>query len=144
MQHITKIRKKNLTRWNTLSNILLFHIYMKLNRFGRHTAQYQEPNTALSAYGFSYVEGCRTCSWRPPATRPTTFHLWKTRGCQCSIRLLMMSGVLPETCWASYKYGIKRFWYLLASCWIFFMNCTMMHGSTNIQYHEKSPVPISF
>jgi len=29
----------------------------------------------------------------------TTFHVWKTRGCQCSFRLLMMGGVLPETCW---------------------------------------------
>jgi hypothetical protein len=42
-----------------------------------------------------------------------------------------MGGVLPQTCWASYKYGIKS-WYTVASCWIFFMNCTMMHGSTNI------------
>jgi len=25
---------------------------------------------------------------RPPTTRPTTFHVWKTRGCQCSFRLL--------------------------------------------------------
>ena len=55
----------------------------------------------------------------PPTTRPTTFHVWKTRGCQCSFRLLMMGGVLPETCWASYKYGIIKFWYTVASCWIF-------------------------
>jgi len=31
----------------------------------------------------------------------TTFHVCKTRGCQCSFRLLMMGGVSPETCWAS-------------------------------------------
>jgi hypothetical protein len=47
---------------------------------------------------------------------------WKTRGCQCSFRLLMMGGVLPKTCWASYKYGIIKFWYIVASCWNFFMN----------------------
>ena len=59
-------------------------------------------------------------AWQsPPTTRPTTFHLWKTRGCQCSFRLLMMGGVSPETCWASYKYGIIKFWYIVASCWIF-------------------------
>ena len=34
---------------------------------------------------------------RPPATRPTTFHICKTRGCQCSFRLLMMGRVSPET-----------------------------------------------
>jgi hypothetical protein len=44
----------------------------------------------------------------------------------------MMGGVSPETCWASYKYEVK-FWYTVASCWIFFVNYTMMHGSTNIK-----------
>jgi hypothetical protein len=43
----------------------------------------------------------------------------KTRGCQCSFRLLMMGGVSPETRWASYKYGIIKFWYIVASCYIF-------------------------
>ena len=56
---------------------------------------------------------------RPPTTHPTTFHVWKTRGCQCSFRLLMMGGVSLETCWASYKYGIIKVWYIVASCWIF-------------------------
>jgi hypothetical protein len=59
--------------------------------FGRYTAHYQEPKTALAASGFSYVEGWWTCSWWtlsgtlcPPTTRLTTFQVWKTRGCQCS------------------------------------------------------------
>jgi hypothetical protein len=47
-------------------------------------------------------------AWRHPTTSPTTFHIWKTRGCQCRFRLLMMGGVSPETCWASYKYGIIK------------------------------------
>jgi hypothetical protein len=55
----------------------------------------------------------------PPTTHPTTFHIWKTGGCQCSFRLLMTGGVSPETCWASYKYGIIKFWYIVVSCWIF-------------------------
>jgi len=70
---------------------------------------------------------------RPPTTRPTTFHVWKNRGCQCSFRLLMVGGVSPETCWASYKYGIINFDTLLHLVGFFFMNCTMMHGSTNIK-----------
>jgi len=29
------------------------------------------------------------CAWqRPSTTHQTTFHVWKTRGCQCSFRLL--------------------------------------------------------
>jgi hypothetical protein len=55
------------------------------------------------------------CAWQ----RPPTFYVWKTRGYQCSFRLLMMGGVLPKTCWALYKYEIIQFWYIVASCWIF-------------------------
>jgi hypothetical protein len=56
---------------------------------------------------------------RPPTTCPTTFHVCKSRGCQCNFSPLMMGGVSPETCWASYKYWIIKFWYTVASCWIF-------------------------
>ena len=84
---IVQFIKKNPTRCKNVSKFLLFHIYMKLNMC---QAQYD-------------------CAWqRPPTARPTTFHVWKTRGCQCSFRLLMMGGVSPETCWASYKYGIIK------------------------------------
>jgi hypothetical protein len=34
--------------------------------------------------------------------QPSTV-LCKTRDCLCSFRLLMMGGVAPETCWASFK-----------------------------------------
>jgi hypothetical protein len=30
-----------------------------------------------------------------------------------------MGGVSPKTCWASCKYGIIKFWYPVASSWIF-------------------------
>jgi hypothetical protein len=58
------------------------------------------------------VEGCWTCSWW---TSGTVF--------------LMMGGLMPETCWVSY--GIIKFWYTVG---FFFVNCTMMHGSTNIKW----------
>jgi hypothetical protein len=69
---------------------------------------------------------------RPPSTRPTTFHVWKTRGCQCRFRLLMMGGVSPETCWASYKYGIIKFLCIVASCWIF--HCELYYDA---RIHER-------
>jgi len=104
------------------------------------TAYHQEPKTALAASGFSYVEGCWTCSWwtsgcawqRPPTTCPTTFHVWKTRGCQCSFWLLMI-GASPKTCWASDKYGIIKFWYTVASCWIFLYES---YYDARIQEHQ--------
>jgi len=63
---------------------------------------------------------CQACALqRPPTTRPATFHVWKTRGCRCSFRLLMVGSVSPKTCWASYEYGIIKFWYTIAFCRIF-------------------------
>jgi len=50
---------------------------------------------------------------RLPTTRPTTSHIWKTRGCQCSFRLLMMGGVSPETCWASFNLLAPEFYILI-------------------------------
>jgi hypothetical protein len=57
------------------------------------------------------VGGCcqAHCAWQcPPTRRPTFFHIWKIRDYQCSFRLLMMGSVSPETCWASYKYGMIK------------------------------------
>jgi len=123
--------KKNPTRCNNVSKFYYSIFTWSSTCFGRHAAHHQEPKTELAASGFSYMDGCWMCSWwtlsgtvycarqRPPATCPTTLHVCKTRGCQCSFRLLMMGGVSPETCWALCKYGIIKFWYIVASCWIF-------------------------
>ena len=125
---IIQFIKKNPTRCNNVSKFYYSIFIWSSTCFVWHTA-HQEPKTTLAASGFSYVEGCWTvvsgrcqahCAWqRPPNTCPTTFHVWKTKGCQCSFRLLMMGGVSDETCWASYKYGIIKLWYIVASCWIF-------------------------
>jgi len=63
----------------------LFHIYMKLNMFRVTYRPSSEPKTSLAASGFPtwrvvgrVVAG--RCQ-RPATTRPTTFHLCKTRGC---------------------------------------------------------------
>jgi len=40
--------------------------------------------------------------------------------------------VSPETCWASYKYGIITFWYIVASCWIFL--CELYYDA---RIHER-------
>ena len=45
----------------------------------------------------------------------------------------MMGGVSPETCWASFKYGIINFDKVLHLVGYFYMNYTIMHGSTNIK-----------
>jgi hypothetical protein len=66
----------------------------------------------VAACGSAYVKGCWTCGcWTLSGSqvtyatwqRPTTFHVYKTRGCLCSFGLLMMGGVSPETCGALFK-----------------------------------------
>jgi hypothetical protein len=76
----------------------------------------------VSKFYYSIFIWSSTCFGRHPDNVQTTFLEWKTRDCHCSFRLLTMGGVLPVTCWASYKYGIIKFWYIVAYCWIFFMN----------------------
>ena len=125
--------KEKPTRCNNVSKFYYSIFMWSSTCFGQHTAHHQEPKTALAASGFYTWKivvrvDCGPC---PPSTLPTTFHVWK--GCQCSFRLLMMGGVSPETCWASYKYVIIKCWYIVASCWFFYMSFTMMHGSTNIK-----------
>ena len=66
-----------------------------------------------------------------------TFHVWKTRGCQCSFRLLMMGGMSPEKCWASYKYGIIKCWYIVASCRIFLYE---LYYEERIHKHQFSVI----
>jgi hypothetical protein len=55
--------KKNPTRCNNVSRFYYSIFIWSSKYFGRHTAHRQEPKTALAASGFSYVEGCCTCSW---------------------------------------------------------------------------------
>jgi len=96
---IVQFIKENPTRCSNVSKFYYSLLIWGSTCFRGNTAHHQEPKTVLEASGFSCVEVCWTlsgtyCAWqRPPTTRPTTFHAWKTRGCQCSFRLLMMGGV---------------------------------------------------
>jgi len=121
--------KKNPTRCNNVSKFYYSIFIWSSTCFGRHTAHHQDPKTAMAqtlvlhtwrVVGHVVGGHCQAhCAWRLPTTRLTTLHVCKTRVCQCSFRVLMMGGVLPKTCWASYKYGIIKFRYIVASCWIF-------------------------
>jgi len=59
--------------------------------------------TVIAASGFTYIRK----------------NLCKTRGCNYSFELLMMSGVSLETCWAIKKHWNNKFYYTVASCWLF-------------------------
>jgi hypothetical protein len=44
-----------------------------------------------------------------------------------------MSGMPLETCWAFNERWNNKFYYKVASCWLFLLNHTTMHGSMNIK-----------
>jgi hypothetical protein len=102
---------ENPTRCHNVTKFYFIFIWSS-TCFGRHTAHHQEPNTAQAASGFACMEGCWTCSCWTLSGR--VYSAWQ-------LRLLMMGGVSPEICWASYKYEIKL-WYTVASCWIFYIS----------------------
>jgi len=60
-------------------------------------------------------------------------HAYVNQRLQIQLELLMMSGVLLETCWAFSERWIKKFYYKVASCWLFLLSHTTMHGSMNIK-----------
>jgi hypothetical protein len=61
-------------------------------------------------------------------------HAYVNQRLQIELELLMMSGVPLETCWASNKRFNNKFCYKVASCWLFLLNHTAMHGSINIKF----------
>jgi hypothetical protein len=63
--------------------------------------------TLIAASGFTYVCGCRQLTYVIPEAAITVFEL------------LMMSSVLLETCWAIKKHLNNKFYYSVASCWLF-------------------------
>ena len=60
-------------------------------------------------------------------------HAYVKQRLQIQLRLEMMSGVPLETCWAFNERWNNKFCYKVASCWLFLLNHTTMHGSINIK-----------
>jgi hypothetical protein len=53
------------------------------------------------------------------------------------LELLMMSGMPFEICLAFNERWNNKFYYKVASCWLFLMSRTAMHGSMNIKLKKK-------
>jgi hypothetical protein len=97
--------------------------------------------TAVAASGFTFVLWWQPCCVRGRAGRPArTQHGYhhdtkvKPDAATAFIELLMMGGKTPETCWAVNKRQDKK----LKNCCIrlvICLNCTMMHGLTNLKFY---------
>jgi len=61
-------------------------------------------------------------------------HAYVNQRLQIQLELLMMSGMPLETCWAVNERWNDKFCYKVASCWLFLLSHTTMHGSMNIKF----------
>jgi len=61
-------------------------------------------------------------------------HAYVNQRLQIQLELLIMSVVPLETCWAFNERWNNKFYYKVASCWLFLLSHTTMHGSMNIKY----------
>ena len=125
--------------------IILTFIYSS-TCFGRSPAHHQELMTAVAASGFylRFVVIVVLCSWSGRQARPRTQHTChhdtkvKPEAATAVIEVLMMGGKTPETCWAVNKRQDNK----LKNCCIWlviYLNCTMMHGLTNLKF-KKNPL----
>jgi hypothetical protein len=61
-------------------------------------------------------------------------HAYVNQRLQIQLQLLMMNGVPLETCSAFNEWWNNKFCYKVASCWLFLLNHTTIHGSMNIKF----------
>jgi len=71
-------------------------------------------------------------AYRSPSGALTVFAV--NQRLQIQLELLMMSSMPLETCCAFNKRWNNKFYYKVASCWLFLLSHTTMHGSVNIKH----------
>jgi hypothetical protein len=118
--YVTELGKqlmhKNIQQDAKIYQNFIFPVYMKLNMFRathppiiRSLKLHWQSLVYHTSYNLprmiNHVEGCWTCDWwKLSGLTTSTYHKYnnllriKTRGCQCSFRLLMMGSVSSETC----------------------------------------------
>jgi len=60
--HHSTIHEEKSNNATMYQNIIIPYLY-EAQHFLGDTTHHQEPKTALTASGFSYIEGCWTCGW---------------------------------------------------------------------------------
>ena len=123
----------------TIFQFLILMLFTAQHVSGVFPAITRSSMTAVAASGFIFVSWWWSCCVRGRVGRPDREHSTAIttirRGCYCSHELLMMGGRTPETCWAVKKRQDNK---LLNCCFwlVIYLNCTMMHGLTNIKFKK--------
>jgi hypothetical protein len=75
--------------------------------------------TVIATSGFTYVCGYWQLSWLSHGSCRQPWTYVKPEATITVFELLAMSGVSLETCWAIKKHWNNKFYYTVASCWLF-------------------------
>ena len=116
--------------------IILTFIYSS-TCFGRFPAQHQELNDCSGSLWFTCVSWWQSYCVRGRAGPTTNTARLSPEAATAVIELLVMGGKTTETCWAVYKRQDNK----LENCCIrlvIYLNCTMMHGLTNLKLKKKN------
>jgi len=112
----------------TIFQFIILKFVYSSTCFGRFPTHHQELNDCSGSLWFG----------RParPRTQYNCHHDTKAKpeAATAVIELLMMGGKTPETCWAVNKLQDNK----LKNCCIrlvIYLNCTMMHGLTNLKFY---------
>jgi len=120
-------------KMHSCNRIYYSTVHWRLNMF---RAAYRSSSGALSVIAASglptHVVTGRSQVWvgtdygRSP-------HAYVNQRLQIQLELLMMNGMLLETCWAFNEQWNNKFYYKVATCWLFLLIHTAMHGYMNIK-----------
>jgi len=124
----------------TVFQFIILTFFYNSTCFGHSPAHHQELNDCSGSLWFylRIVVVPVLCSWSGQAAQPQTQHGYhhdtkvKPEAATAVIELLMMGGRMPETCWVVNKRQDNK----LENCCIWlviYLNCTMMHGLTNLK-----------
>jgi len=141
----TRNFSRNTNKMQLCNRIYYSKFYWRLNMF---RAAYRSSSEALTVFAASglhtHVVTDRSQEWVGTGQFPLILgygrspHAYVNQRLQMQLELLMMSGMPLETCWAFNERWNNKFYYKVASCWLFLLSHTAMHGSTNIKKNPES------
>ena len=111
------------TRCNNFSSLLL-DIYVQPNSLGRPHAHYQELNNCSSSW----------LAWPRPTALLSPCSNGKTRGCYCSCCSSWWCALGNPKHVELYINVKSQTWEVVASCWLMYLNCMMMHGLADFKF----------
>jgi hypothetical protein len=104
-------------------------VHWRLNMFW---AAYRSSSGVLTVFAASglhmHVVTGRSQVWLDYGRLP---HAYVNQRLQIQLQLLMLSGMPLETCWAFNERWNNKYYYKVASCWLFPLSHITMHGSMN-------------